>query len=196
MEKIRAQYRVVGFVNGLVIWIETKPNKNVKNDYINIMERVDFSLGKTQKREKPTSTKQTREKFGKPQWEARCVRECRFGGSFFRLFRNERVSSSRTLMLSWPIPFLSPCSFHPPCLTLDPRRMNLSSILRCWSDSQLVCQLRVGMDYFVLNPCTCPYLSSECGKVVENCANVFGVIIIVYTRTTRTKPLYYNRVQW
>jgi hypothetical protein len=117
---------------------------------------LNLSLGKTQKREKTTSTKQTRKKFGKPQWEARCVRECRFGGSFFRLFRNERVSSSRTLMLSWPIPFLSPCSFHPPCLTLDPRRMNLSSILRCWSDSQLVCQLRVGMDYFVLNPVHVP----------------------------------------
>jgi len=173
-----------------------KTKQKREKTIINIMERVDLSLGKTQKREKTTSTKQTREKFGKPQWEARCVRECRFGGSFFRLFRNERVSSSRTLMLSWPIPFLSPCSFHPPCLTLDPRRMNLSSILRCWSDSQLVCQLRVGMDYFVLNPCTCPYLSSECGKVVENCANVFGVIIIVYTRTTRTKPLCYNRVQW
>jgi len=58
------------------------------------------------------------------------------------------------------------------------------------TDSQLmVCQLRVGMDYFVLNPCTCSYLPRQVNvAVVENCANVFDVIIIVYTRTTRTKP--------
>jgi hypothetical protein len=34
-------------------------------------------------------TNQTREKFGKPKAEARCVREWRFDGSFFLRFRFE-----------------------------------------------------------------------------------------------------------
>jgi len=84
-------------------------------------------------------------------------------------------------------------SVHP--VDLDPRRMNLSSILRCWSDSQLVCQW--GLEWII--SCwtwTCPYLSRQVNvEAVENCANVFDVIIQVYTRTTRTKPWYYNRVQ-
>jgi len=84
-------------------------------------------------------------------------------------------------------------SVHP--VDLDPRRMNLSSILRCWSDSRLVCQW--GLEWIISCwTCTCPYLSRQVNvEAVENCANVFDVIIIVYTRTTRTKPWYYNRVQ-
>jgi hypothetical protein len=81
MGKIGAQCRlVVGFVNGRFIWIEPKPNKNGENHYksINIMEWSQLILvwGKPQKREKRIlKTNQTREKFGKPKAEARCVRE-------------------------------------------------------------------------------------------------------------------------
>jgi len=52
----------------------TKTKQKREKKLINIMERVDRSLGKTQKWEKQVR-KQTREKFGKPKREARCVRE-------------------------------------------------------------------------------------------------------------------------
>lgn len=59
-----------------------------------IMEKDYVSLGKTQKREKPTSKSRTNTgKIGKQKNGCRCVRECRFGGLFFILLeRKERVS--------------------------------------------------------------------------------------------------------
>jgi hypothetical protein len=81
MGKIGAQWRlVVGFVNGRFIWIETKPNKNGENHYKHndIMEWSQFILvwGKHKNGKKNLKkTNQTREKFGKPKAEARCVRE-------------------------------------------------------------------------------------------------------------------------
>jgi len=90
-------------------------------------------------------------------------------GRFFLLFRNERVSSSRTLMLSWPIPFLSPCSFRPPCWlgsTTDESFFHPPMLE--WFTVGV--PMRVGMDYFVLNVHVPVSVSSgECGSGGELC---------------------------
>jgi len=88
-------------INALILWNGVKTH---------------FSFGKTTKTGKRScKTNQTREKFGKPKAEARCVREWRFDGSFFlSLSFSKRVSSSRTLCWRVPFPFLSPVrSIHP-----------------------------------------------------------------------------------
>lgn len=88
------------------------------------------------------------------------------------------------------------------------RRMNLSSILRHWNHLQLRCtgQVSVGINSF----CVCNRVRISVSvsrgqvdvdfdvdvdidvKVKWNRANVFDVIIRVYTRKTKTKPLYFK----
>jgi len=116
------------------------------------MESIHLAWGKHKNGEN-FKTNQTREKFGKPKRKLAAYVSDDSMDPFFS-FCLERVSSSRTLC--WrPIPFLSPCSFHPPCGPVSTKRMNLSSILRCWTDESVgsPCHgFRVGMTYFLLKP--------------------------------------------
>jgi len=113
-------------------WLKSK-QKWKKNNY-KIMGRIALAWGKTQKREKPTSKSRTN--MGKKlekQNKCRCVRECRFGGSFFVLWNGKRVAVAVAVaVVGLNIGVDHSCSvalFVPSTLLTFGRRMNLSSIL-------------------------------------------------------------------
>jgi len=72
-------------------------------------------------------------------------------------------------MLSWPIPFLSPCSFRPPCwLGSTTGESFFHPPMLEWFSVGV--PMRVGMDYFVLNVHVPVSVSSgECGSGGELC---------------------------
>jgi hypothetical protein len=85
---------MVGLVDGLLVSIQKKKTKMEKTNY-KIMERITLAWGKHKNgKNQLQKAGQTGEQIGKHKNKCRCVRECRFGGSFFYSFGTERKSSS------------------------------------------------------------------------------------------------------
>jgi len=143
IEKIKepSQCRLVWW--WLVLWMacECRLKKKTKMEKTNykIMARITLAWGKHKNgKNQLQKTGQTREKLENKKNRCRCVRECRFGGSFFILLESkERVAVAVAVVGPeyWCIiPVLSPCSFHPPCWRLDEGWIFLpSSILHRWN---------------------------------------------------------------
>lgn len=97
----------------------------------------------------------------------------------------------------WIIPFLFPCSFHPPCRLFNEGWIFLPSFDVgndfSWCVEWVLEFIRVCNRVRI-----CVSWSTGCGCGCGlsmwrwNRANVFDVIISVYTRITRTKPLYFK----
>jgi hypothetical protein len=171
---------------------QKKKTKMEKTNY-KIMERITLAWGKHKNgKNQLQKAGQTREKLEKQKQRCRCVRECRFGGSFFILLeRKERVAVAVVGLEYLVYHSCSVALFVPSTLWTFGRRMNLSSILHplpleSYSTVE-VSPVSVGIHILFVTRVRIVSCSGgcECGiwisMVSEIVPNVFDDIIRVYT---------------